>query len=642
MKSKPSFITANFVARELQWSMTQGWAQGQAASEAWFQPEDTFAERFEAMLVPVAAAGFSSIDLWLGHLGPSWATDRQISEAHRILTAMKLKVISLAGWVPSDLSIQNRVVEIAHRLGTDLFAGNWEMLTVNRQECVRFLRNAGLRLAYENHPETSADQILEKIGSDDSDVLGVAVDTGWFASQGADALAQLKALEPRVFQVHLKDIRTPKKDGSGTLKGMGHQTCILGQGIVGISSLYRWVREHLPKVPLAIEHEPEDHDPLPDIQEGLRYLELLNLPRVRTAFLGCGNIAKTYLEQLKGFDPIEVVGFFDLDPQRSQGFASKYGGRAYGSETEVVSDPTVELVVNLTVPAAHFESTARALSAGKHVFSEKPFAPTAKQARELSALARERGVCLASAPITYLGEGQEAALAVVRSGALGSLRLAYAELNQGPIESWHPAPESFYEVGILWDVGIYPLTLLVQSLGPVVQVEALGRTLKPHRQRLDGTPFEIHRPDWMLAMLGFASGAQVRLTANYYASRNRQGTSLEFHGDNGHVYLASSYLFDARVERTLVGLETEDLSPPESFPGVEFARGVKEFVSTIRLGKSRLASLEIAEHVIQVLEAVERSLEEAQPVSVESGAFREMAGTAPLYSPEASLRSSRR
>ena len=617
MKTTMSFITANFVARELNWNMTRGWSEGQVATEKWFRPEETFAGRFEEMLLPVVNRGFGAVDLWLGHLSPAWATDKQLDLAAQILSRLHLTVTSFAGYVPHDTILEQRTIEMARRLGTHLFAGNWEILTKDRPECARILRAGGLRLAYENHTESSAEAVLDILGSSDRDVLGVAVDTGWFATQGADVLAQMKLLKNRIFHVHFKDILPPQKTESVTLKGMGHQTCALGRGVVGIPTIRQWLKSELPHVPVSIEHEPEDRDPMPEISEGTRLIAILEEQPVNAAVMGCGNIAKTYLEQLRKFSALKLIGFFDVDASRSQAYAEQFGGRAYAREAELLADPSVELVINLTIPSAHFDTTARAIKANKHVFSEKPFAATWRQARELVTLAEAHGVFLASAPITYLGEGQEVALSAVASGELGTIRLVYAELNQGPIETWHPAPENFYQVGIMWDVGIYPLTLLVRSLGPVVNVEATARTLKRHRVRADGQTFQITKPDWVLAVLEFACGTFVRLSANYYSSGNRQGTSVELHGDKGKLFLESSYLFNAKVERILNGQEAEDLTPVVSFQGIEFSRGVQEMVCQIRTGDSRLASIDLAEHVIDVLGAIDLSLQENRMTTIE-------------------------
>ena len=631
MKTTLSFITANFIARELGWKMTRGWSQGEEAVKAWFLPEATFAERFSQMLTPVTQAGFTAIDLWIGHLHPAWATDRQIDDAVAVLKKHGLKVTSLAGYLPHDPVVEQRLFVIAHRLGTDLFSGNWELLGMDKVGCAKLFREARMRLAYENHPEASAARVLARIGDTDTDVLGTAVDTGWYASQGSVPLQEMKVLKDRIFHVHLKDIFPPvKKDqaidirsGAGqaaplTLRDMGHETCTLGRGVADIPAIYAWLKKELPLVPVSLEHEPEDHDPLPDVAQGVRLIATLEKPPVRTAVLGCGNISEKYLEQLKSYVPIDLVGFYDLIRTKSQDCAHKYGGRNYVSIEELANDPSVELVINLTVPEAHFETTSLLLRAGKHVFTEKPFATTAALALELVELAKAQKLHLKSAPITFLGDAQQVALAALKTGKLGNVRLAYAEINHGSIETWHPHPEAFYKTGVAWDVGIYPLTLATKAFGPVASVVAAAYLLKPQRVKLDGQSFTITDPDCLFAVVEFASGPVLRLSANYYSESQRQGSSMEFHGDLGQAFLGSSYLYSAKVDLRLSGGTVEDLTPEGAFPGVEFARGVKEMASLVRLGESNLPAIEHAYHVIEVLEAIDTSVKEQRAVKVVS------------------------
>src|SRR5207247_985085 len=150
-------------------------------------------------------------------------------------------------------------------------------------------------------------------------------------------------------------------------------------------------------------------------------------------------------------------------------------------------DPDVDIVVNLTIQHAHYEITKQSLQAGRHVYSEKPLALRSGEARELLALARVRGRRLGCSPATFLGEAQQTAATIVRSGRLGRVRAVSADVNHGRIERWHPAPVPFYDVGVLVDVGVYPLTLVTTMLGPARSVRAWGWDLLPDRVTLDGT-----------------------------------------------------------------------------------------------------------------------------------------------------------
>lgn len=221
------------------------------------------------------------------------------------------------------------------------------------------------------------------------------------------------------------------------------------------------------------------------------------------AIVGCGNIAARYSEDVKRYPGLGVVGFYDIDPGRAQDFASKHGGRIYATFDELLDDPKVELVVNLTIFEAHYTVVKTALERGKHVYTEKPLALTFAESRELLELAGRNGLRVASAPFTFLGEAQQTATKWVREERLGRLRLIYAEVNHGRIESWHPNPEPFYAVGPNLDVGVYPLTLVTALLGPAAELQAFAATLHPRRVRKDGKEFAVEAPDYYVVNLRF-------------------------------------------------------------------------------------------------------------------------------------------
>ncbi|TVR50281.1 MAG: gfo/Idh/MocA family oxidoreductase [Puniceicoccaceae bacterium] len=331
-----------------------------------------------------------------------------------------------------------------------------------------------------------------------------------------------------------------------------------------------------------------------------------------TVIVGCGNIAKTYAASIKGYPEVELLGFSDLDASRASAFAKEFGGRAYASLEEVLADSAVELVVNLTIHHAHEEVIEQCLRAGKHVHTEKPLALSYAAARRLVALAEEQGCRFSSAPITWMGEAQQAAAAVLMSGELGQVRQVYAEINHGRIESWHPNPVPFYDVGVLWDVGIYPLTLLTALLGPVRGVTAMSRVVMPERTAKDGSPFTLARPDFYVALLDFGGGAGARLSCNFYNNLSRQGSAVEFHGDAGSLILGSSFKFNATVDKIVPGKSPERVPLPETaYDGVEYARGVQDLAQAIAAGRPHRATAAHAAHVIEVLEAIDRSAETA-------------------------------
>ena len=326
--------------------------------------------------------------------------------------------------------------------------------------------------------------------------------------------------------------------------------------------------------------------------------------------VGTGNIAGQYATDAATHPAIRVVAATDLDVARATEFAARHGCRAHATLGDLLADPEIDIVVNLTVHHAHYAVTKRALEAGKHVYSEKPLALRVVEAVELIDLARERGVRLAGSPATFLGEAQQTAAGLVRNGALGSVRAVYAEVNWGRIERWHPAPAPFFAVGALWDVGVYPLTLVTTVLGAARSVSARGWDLMPDRVAIDGTPFRIGSPDLVVATVELEGGAILRLTTSFYVGPPaRHRGSIEFHGDTASLLLGNFQDFATTVE---LGPYDGEYEPVELLrPGpshVAWARGVADLAEAILEDRPHRASAEQAAHVVEILEGIQASI----------------------------------
>jgi predicted dehydrogenase len=327
------------------------------------------------------------------------------------------------------------------------------------------------------------------------------------------------------------------------------------------------------------------------------------------ALVGCGNIAEKYVDTLEPHAAeVAVVGAYDADGDRAERLAGRVGGRAYASLDELLADDDVGLVVNLTPPALHVPVSTAALRAGRHVYSEKPLALDPASARELVEVARLRGLRLGCAPCTFLGEAQQAALEAVRSGALGPVRLAYADCNHGRIEAWHPAPQAFYALGPLADVGVYPLTLLTSVLGPVRSVRAAAERVRETVPTLDGGEAPVRAPDLVVALLRLQSGSLIRLTTTYYVGRQSIQQGVEIHGDEASVRLGDWQRFDAPVELVRPDGTREPLVPAtEPYPGIEWARGLLDLARALEEGRPHRTSGEHAAHMVDVLAAIDRA-----------------------------------
>jgi sugar phosphate isomerase/epimerase len=250
-----SFMGANLVAQQLGWSMPEGWAQGATAANEHYRPIETFEERFRDFVQLAVDTGFSSIDVWTGQLNWTWATPDHHAAARRVLDALGVPVTSYAGSFGETPEEFAAASSVAVALGVPILSGTSALLASDRDAVLRELTRTGLRFAIENHPEKTPDEVIAKIGDGAGGLLGTAVDTGWWATQGYDAAEAIRALGPHLLHLHLKDIRAAG----------AHDTCALGDGIVDVESCVVAMREVGFSGTISIEHEPEHYDPMPEI-----------------------------------------------------------------------------------------------------------------------------------------------------------------------------------------------------------------------------------------------------------------------------------------------------------------------------------------------------------------------------------------
>jgi predicted dehydrogenase len=339
---------------------------------------------------------------------------------------------------------------------------------------------------------------------------------------------------------------------------------------------------------------------------------------LRVAIVGCGNISGAYGETISAHPSVRIVGATDVDPALSAAFVDRFGGVVYTSLDDLLADPAVDAVVNLTFPSVHAHVTTAALEAGKHVHSEKPLAPDYAQARALVELAAARELRLSCSPITFMGEAQETMWRLVDEGAIGTVRVAYAEVNWSRIESWHPRPEPFYRIGPVADVGVYPLTILTAMFGPARRVSAVGHTVFPDRTTTSGEPFAVGAPDFVVAVLELDSGTVVRLTANFYVGHHSKQSGIELHGDTGSIFLSSWQEFDATVELAPFEGSYEDVPVANAFRGTDWGRALDDLSAAIAADRPHRATGEHAAHIVEILDATARSVAEGRAVDITS------------------------
>lgn len=630
MTPTPCLVTACFVAREIGYRMDRGWPQGEDAATAWFSPLATYEERLGALLGEIRGLGFGAVDLWAAHLHWRWASLEHIAIARRVLERHGIVVRSYAAWVGSGAAELGAACRLCAALDIPILAGHCELFAGDRPAAVAILREHGVAYALENHNDRSAAELAARLGAGDEDLVGVALDTGWCATRGWDPRDALRMLGRRVMAVHLKDVRPPRAEKTGLqFVDMGHETCRLGEGVVPARAVVEALRASGFRGPLSLEHEPELFDPSEDLRAGLATLQgwwvgidvRQPFAPLRVAVVGCGNIAGPYGEAMRRRPELALLGATDIDPARSAAWAARFGGRAYPSLADLLADPAVEAVVNLTIQQAHFEVISRALDAGKHVHTEKPLATSHDQARQLVNLAQSRGLRLSCAPVTWLGEAQQTAWKLIRDGAIGTPRVAYATVDWGRIESFHPNPVPFYAVGPLFDVGVYPLALLTAWFGPVARVVAGGGIVLPSRRTLDGREFTPGTDDWVVAVLEFRGGVRARLTADFYVGdpvQDRAG--LAVHGDAGSV-ATGWFAGSAQVRLGPFGGRYRRVPPVRVPEGAgdwwcDWSAGVVGLAKGLREGTDHPTGAAHAAHVVEIIEGAHRSVREGRAVDL--------------------------
>jgi predicted dehydrogenase len=348
---------------------------------------------------------------------------------------------------------------------------------------------------------------------------------------------------------------------------------------------------------------------------------------LRVAIIGCGNIAGPYARSLKTKpEKVQLLGATDVAADLAQAFGKEHGLRIYPELSALLEDPQVELVINLTSHHAHAEVTCRALSAGKHVHSEKPLAGSFADGQRCVALAEEKGLRLSCSPFTFMGEGQQTLLQAKNAGTIGKVLVAYSEMNWGRIESWHPRPAGFYQQGSgpLLDVGVYALTVLTTVLGPIRRVTGFAGTAMPERTIRQGPSagqmFTVGTPDQVVGGLEFESGVLGRLTSSFIVRGTKQGSGTELHGETGSLYLSTNHDFDGRVEH--FSNEKGEWAPvPYVRPphrGVEWGRAIFEAADHLRTGSPQRCTGKQALHVLEVCLGILASAEQGRPVAIET------------------------
>lgn len=343
---------------------------------------------------------------------------------------------------------------------------------------------------------------------------------------------------------------------------------------------------------------------------------------VGVGVIGAGVISSTYLENLTSFPDLDVAFVADLDLDRARAQAQKYGVRGSGSVEELIASPEIDIVVNLTVPAAHVPVARAALLGGKHVWMEKPFALDRASGQALLEDANRLGLRIGAAPDTFLGAGLQTALRAIAGGEIGAPLTALAVMQSPGPDLWHPNPEFLFQTGAgpLFDMGPYYFTALVQAFGPAHRVTATSSTARTTRTIVSGpragTEFPVTVPTHHGGTIEFESGASAQFVFSFQSHLRRSGF-LEIAGTSGTLVLPDPNVFHG--DSTLY----DDANPDgRAVPaaGITATRGigVAELAQSIQNDRGERASGELALHVLDIMVSATESARDGRPVAVAS------------------------
>lgn len=340
---------------------------------------------------------------------------------------------------------------------------------------------------------------------------------------------------------------------------------------------------------------------------------------LRVGLIGCGNISTSYLSRAPGFAGFAFTKVADINPAAAEAKAAEYGLKAATVEA-LLADPEIDLVVNLTIPAAHYAISKAALENGKHVYSEKPYVLSLEEGRDLARIAAARGLRLGSAPDTFLGASHQLARHIIDAGLIGRVTSGTCFVMSPGMESWHPNPDFFFLKGggPILDLGPYYIANLVQLIGPVKRVGALTATPSPTRtigsEPRRGEVIPVETPTTIHALLEFASGAVVTLVASWDVWQHDHAP-MALYGTEGTLHVPDPNFFQgplrvtARAEPAPLPAWDHPLGPPnrETPRGMVSdyrTAGLSDMASAIAEGRAHRCNDAFALHVVEVMTAV--------------------------------------
>lgn len=352
------------------------------------------------------------------------------------------------------------------------------------------------------------------------------------------------------------------------------------------------------------------------------------MEKIKVGIIGCGNISSVYLKNLtQVFKNVEVTACADRFIEKAKEKALEFGVSKACTVEELLSDPSIQIVVNLTIPASHAEINMAAINAGKNVYTEKTLALNREDGQKTLRLAKEKGLLVGCAPDTYLGAGLQTCRKLIDEGWIGKPTLASGLLAGGGPECWHPDPEFFYKKGAgpLFDMGPYYISAMVALLGPVTRVTGSANSISSERTITSfpkfGSKIKVEVPTNIAGILDFEGGTIGTLITSF--DTNSYFPRLEIFGTEGSMIVPDPNNFEGPVcIKRHDATEWSKLPLTHGYSENSRGLGVSDMAQALLSGRKHRVNGEFAYHVLDVICSILDSSMDSKHYRIESNCER--------------------
>lgn len=353
----------------------------------------------------------------------------------------------------------------------------------------------------------------------------------------------------------------------------------------------------------------------------------MSLETVKVGVVGTGNISSIYLKNAAWLTPIDIIAVADLRRETAVAQAEKFNIATVCTVDELIQDPNIDIVLNLTTPEVHGVIGIQALEAGKAVYNEKPLTLTREEAQRMLQIAQEKGVQVGCAPDTFMGAGIQTCRHIIDAGEIGKPVAATAFMMGPGHESWHPNPAFYYKAGggPMFDMGPYYLTALINLLGPVTAVT--GMVSKGQEQRtitsqpLAGQTINVDVATHVAGLMNFASGAVGTIVTSFDV-QGHDHPHIEIYGTKATLSVPNPNIFGGPVRIKQAGQDWQDVALTHQYTENSRGLGLADMADSLRNGREHRANGQLANHVLDLMWAFHDSAAAQQHISLSSSCDR--------------------